>query len=182
MLLTASCATAKLPKVITYDEAAKEVATKQWVVTKVEDEKDFKPGSSEVVPKSSVLTMRVKQPDGTYKEVKKTLTSSQIMIDRNRAAYYARLKSRRDRFRGELKAERKNNYINTRIHETTTENLKVRAKQQSTWWEQNKGLIGLAFGTLIGMAITVGLVYALNKGNGVNSSSNVHVLNKGFRF
>ena len=123
----------------------------------------------------------VKKEDGTeeVKESRKTLTGAYILIDKDRALYYAALKSRRDRLRATLQTSEKQRYIDNRILESTIENLKARAKQQSTWWEKNKGLVGLAFGSLVGMAITVGLVYALNKGQGVSTTSSSL---KGIRF
>lgn len=183
IVLLSSCATTKLPQVVTFDQATKEVEAKSWVPTKIEDEPDFKAGTSEVVKKGTVIVTKttVKNPDGTetVQESRKTLDGARILIDKDRSLYYAALKARRDRLRASLQTAEKQRYIDNRILESTIENLKARAKQQSTWWEKNKGLVGLAFGSLVGMAITVGLVYALNKGQGVNTTSSGL---KGIRF
>jgi len=154
------CASASIPPVKSYEAAKAEVEKRGALVTKpIEERENYKPGKSQVITKDTPAP------------------ENGILINKDKAAYYIAVKSERDRRRKELEAARKNAAIKQIIYESTIEHLKAKALAQSTWWEQNKGLVGFGIGVTVGMAIIVGLVYGLTKGDGVNSSStNAHVL------
>jgi hypothetical protein len=86
----------------------------------------------------------------------------------------AAIKAERDRRRKELEIERKKALIQKRIYESTIDHLKGKLDQRSSWWEQNKGLLGFAIGTTVGMAIVVGIVYALTGGKSP-VTTNTHI-------
>ncbi len=157
---TTSCASVRIPPVKSYEAAKAEVEKRGPLVTKpIEERENYKPGTSQVIVKD------VKAP------------ISGLLINKDKAAYYVAVKAERDRRRKELKAARKNAAIKLLIYESTIEHLKAKALAQSTWWEQNKGLAGFGIGVTVGMAIIVGLVYGLTRGDGLSSSSvNAHVL------
>ena len=154
------CASASIPPVKTYEQAEAEVNKRGPLVTKpIEERENYKPGKSQVIKKDTPAP------------------ENGILIDQDKAAYYVAVKAERDRRLKELEAARKNAAIKQVIYESTIEHLKAKALAQSTWWEQNKGLVGFGIGVTVGMAIIVGLVYGLTRGDGLRSSStNAHVL------
>lgn len=173
LALLPSCAAGKIPPIVTYADAIKEIDGKQLVPPKIEDEKDFQAGTSDPVPTGATITYKDK--DGNVKTI--ITKTGAFVIDRDRASYYAQLKARRDRLRADLETSLKKQYVDRRILESTVENVTARAKAEATWWERNKGLVGLATGTVLGMGIVVGLVYALTRGNGATTTTaNSHIL------
>jgi len=154
------CSTVRIPPVKTYEQAKAEVTKRGPLVTKpIEQREGYKPGKSQVVKKDD---------PAPYKG---------IVIDGDKAAYYIAVKAERDRRRKELEAARKKAAIQEVIRESTIDHLKAKALARGTWWEQNKGLVGFGLGVTVGMAIVVGLVYGLTRGDGVGSSStNAHVV------
>jgi len=158
--LGVGCASVKIPPVKTFEAAKAEVEKRGPQITKpIEERENYKPGKSQVIKKE------VPAPH------------KGILIDGDKAAYYVAVKAERDRRRKELEAARKNAAIKQVIYESTIEHLKAKALARGTWWEQNKGLVGFGIGVTVGMAIIVGLVYGLTRGDGLsNSSTNVHIL------
>ena len=155
----AGCATTKFPPVKTYEQAKKEVEARGSLVSPpIEKREGFKPGKSKKLNPGDAVP---------YKG---------LLADVDKILYYKAIQAERDRRRKELEYERKKSAIQKIIYESTLENLRARAKAQSSWWEQNKGLIGFSIGTAVGMAIVVGILYALTKGDGVNSGTNTHIL------
>jgi hypothetical protein len=154
------CASVNIPPVKSYEAAKAEVEKRGPLVTKpIEERENYKPGKSQVIVKDAVAP------------------HNGILMDKDKAAYYVAIKAERDRRAKELAAARKNAAIKQIIYESTIEHLKAKALAQSTWWEQNKGLVGFGIGVTVGMAIIVGLVYGLTRGDGLsNSSTNTHVL------
>jgi hypothetical protein len=154
------CASANLPPVKTYDQAAKEVTAKGPLVSApIEEREGFKEGTSKVVKKDE------------------TVPSNGILIDKDKAAYYVAIKAERDRRRKELEAARKNLEVQKIIHVSALDHIAAKVKANNTWWERNKGLMGLAFGAVLGIGLTVGILYAVTKGQGTSTSStNTHVL------
>lgn len=166
-----SCTAGKIPPVVTYAQAAKEIEGKELLPTKIEDSKEFKPGTSESLPTGTTIVIKTK--DGQEKTV--VTTSKGFYIDWDRAEYYAALKARRDRLRSDLETSLKKQHIDRRILESTVDHVAAKAEANNNWFERNKGLVGFSIGTAVGMAIVVGLVYALTKGSGT-VSTNAHVV------
>lgn len=156
----AGCASVKIPPVKTYDQAKKEVeAMPPLVSPKVEKREGYKDGNSQAVVKGTVAPY------------------SGLLLDEKRAKRLLAISAERNRRYTELEAARKKHAIQKLIYESALAHLRAKAAARSTWWEENKGLAGLAIGGTIGMAVIVGLVYALTGGNGINSSSvNTHLL------
>lgn len=172
LLLTASCAASKAPEIVSYAKATKEVEGKSYLPKKLEDEKDFRGGTSTPIPKGARITYKGK--DG--KEVVVVAKGTSFVIDKDRAKYYAVLKARRTRLRDDLQTARKKNHVDKRMLTSTMDNLMWKLEKKSTWWQRNKAMVAFVTGTVLGMAIVTGLVYALTKGNGTSTSSNVHLL------
>jgi hypothetical protein len=148
------CATSKLPAVLTYAEAKKRVDAQGSLITPpVEKRKGLKPGTAKKLEKAT---------PAPYKG---------LLLDRDAAAYYPAVEAERNRRRTELEAERKKSAIQKLIYESTIDHLRALAKKQSTWWERNRGLVGFSIGVAIGMGIVVGLLYAITKGQGMNTGS-----------
>jgi hypothetical protein len=148
------CASAKLPAVLTYAEARKRVEAKGALVTPpVEKRKGLKRGSAKKV---------VKNAPAPY---------SGLLLDHDAAAYYPAVEAERDRRRKELEAERKRAAVQKLIYESTIDHLRALTKQQSTWWERNRGLVGFSIGVAVGMGIVVGLLYAITKGTGASTGT-----------
>lgn len=172
LLLTASCAASTAPEIVSYAKAMKEVEGKVYVPKKIEDEKDFQEGASTPIPKGAKITYAGK--DG--QEVAVVAKSTSFVIDKDRAVYYALLKARRTRLRDDLQTASKKGEVDKRILMSTVDNLLWKLEKKSTWWQRNKAMVAFVTGTVIGMAIVTGLVYALTKGNGTSTSTNVHLL------
>lgn len=172
LLLTASCAASKAPEIVSYAKATEEVKGKVFVPKKIEDEKDFRGGTSKPIPKGARITYKGK--DG--KEVVVISKGTRFVIDPDRAKYYALLKARRTRLRDDLQTARKKNVVDKRMLMSTVDNLMWKLEKKSTWWQRNKAMFAFVTGTVLGMAIVTGLIYALTKGNGASTSSNVHLL------
>ena len=156
----ASGCAAKLPPVKTYDQAAKEVMAKGPLVSAaIEKREGFKEGTSKVLKKGTPAP------------------SNGSLIDRDKVVYYIAIKAERDRRRKELEASRKNLEIQKLIHKSALDHIAAKVKANNTWWERNKGLMGLSFGTVIGIGLVVGVLYAVTKGQWMSTSStNTHIL------
>lgn len=154
------CASVKLPPVKTYEQAKKEVeAMPPLVSPKVEVREGYKDGKSQPILKDTPAP------------------HSGILMDEKRTKRLTAIAAERDRRYTELEAARKKAAIQKIIYESTIARLRAQAAAKSTWWEENKGLVGLVIGGAVGMAIVVGLVYGLTGGKGLNSSStNTHIL------
>lgn len=157
---TNGCKTANIPSVLTYEKANKEVDARGPLVSDpIEKREGYKEGTSTVIKKDAPAPHKG------------------ILIDADKAAYYVAVKAERDRRRKELEAARKNLEVQKLIHKSTLEHIVARERAHNTWWERNKGLMGLAFGTTLGIALTVGILYAVTRGSGINTtSSNAHIL------
>jgi len=145
---------------MSYEAAKAEVTKRGPLVTKpIEQRENYLPGKSQVVDVGT---------PAPYKG---------IVIDQDKAAYYIAVKAERDRRLQELEAARTKAAIQQLIADSTIDHLKAKALSQNTWWEQNKGLVGFGIGTTVGMAIIVGLLYGLTRGNGVSTTTtNTHIL------
>ncbi len=153
------CGAGKIPPVKTYAEAKKEVKAKGPLVSPpIEEREGYEDGTSVVIKKGDQAPFKG------------------IVVDAKKAARLAAIKAERDRRRRELQASREKAEIQRRIYESTILHLKAKVDSRNTWWERNKGLMGLTFGVTIGMAIVLGLVYGLTKGQGVTITTNPHAL------
>jgi len=159
-IVSAGCASIKIPPVRTYESAEAEVNKRGPLVTKpIEERENYKPGTSQVIKKDAPAPHKG------------------ILLDEDKATYYVAIKAERDRRLKELEAARKKAAIQQIIADSTISHLSAKALARGTWWEQNKGLVGFGIGVVVGMAIVTGLVYGLTKGSGVSSSStNAHIL------
>ncbi len=157
------CAGVSIPPVKTYEAAKAEVEKRGPLITKpIEQRENYKPGKSQAIPKDTPAPYLG------------------IVMDKDKAEYYIAVKAERDRRRKELEIARKTAAIKQVIYESTIDHLKAKALAQNTWWEQNKGLAGFGIGVTVGMAIIVGLVYGLTRGDGLSSSgTNAYVLSPG---
>lgn len=156
---TSGCKTAAIPPILTYEKASKDVDARGPLVSDpIEKREGYKEGTSTVVQKDTPAPHKG------------------ILIDADKAAYYVAIKAERDRRRKELEAARKNLEVQKLIHKSTLEHIEARERAHNTWWERNKGLMGLAFGTTLGIALTVGILYAVTRGGGVNTTTNTHIL------
>lgn len=158
--LGTGCGTVSVPPVKTYKQAQAEVEKRGPLVTKpIEERENYKPGTSKPIAKDTPAPR------------------NGIIIDKDKAAYYIAIKAERDRRLKELAAARKKAAIQEVIRQSTIHHLEAKLRARATWWEQNKGLVGFGIGVTVGMAIIVGLVYGLTRGDGLsNSSTNTHVL------
>jgi len=153
------CAATALPPVKTYEQAKKEVEARGPLVSKpIEEREGYSEGTSKVV----------KQGDPA--------PHAGMVIDADKARYYIAIKAERDRRRKELEAARVNLEIQKLIHQSALEHIDAKIKANNTWWERNKGLMGLAFGTVIGVGLVVGVLYAVTKGKGASTTTNTHLL------
>lgn len=159
LLALSSCATTSVPPIKTYEQAKKEVDAKGVLVSApIEKREGYPEGKSTVV------------------KVGDASPHAGIVIDADKARYYVAIKAERDRRRAELEAARRNLEIQKVIHQSTLDHIEAKVKAHNTWWECNKGLMGLAFGVTIGVGLVVGVLYAVTKGEGVQANSNTHII------
>ena len=148
-----SCA-AGAPALKTYAQLKAEVEkTGPFIDTKAEVRGKFDPGQFVELKPGDVVPWRG------------------MLFDKNKVLFYEVIAEERDRRRTEVEVERKKASIDKLIYEQSSAYLTYENKKYNSWWERNKGLMGLAVGTILGMAITTGLVYGLTKGKATTSSS-----------
>lgn len=153
------CATTKIPPVKTYEQAKKDVDARGSLVSDpIEAREGYKKGTSTTIVKGAAAPY------------------NGIIMDANKIEYYIAIKAERDRRRKELQAARKNAAIQRVIHQSALEHINAKVKAKSTWWESNKGLMGFAFGTAIGIGLVVGVLYAVTSGKGTTTTTNSHIL------
>jgi hypothetical protein len=153
------CATTKVPPIKTYEEAKKDVEARGALVSDpIETREGYSEGTSVPLLKGAAAP------------------HSGVLLDEAKTRYYIAIKAERDRRRKELEAARKNAAIQEIIHNSALEHIDAKVKANNTWWERNKGLMGLAFGTVIGISLVVGVLYAVTGGKGASTTANAHVL------
>lgn len=147
------CAGTGIPPIVTYEQAKQQVDKGPALIDPpIEERQMQKEGETRPIDKGEAAL-----ENGHW-------------IDQDKGNYYKLIKAERDRVRMELEAARKKEAVQKIIYESTIEHIKAKAEKRNTWWEQNKGIVGLAFGTTVGMAIVTGLVYALTKGKAVEQN------------
>jgi len=173
----ASCATTKIPPILTYEEAKKQVdALGDQLSPTIEIREGFSPGAKpESVTTGTEFTVPASSTDAskTFR-----LEKPGLLIDESTIKYLTAIHGERDRRRQELESAYRSAEIKKRIYESTIEHFKAREASRGTWWEQNKGIVGLALGTTIGMAIVVGILYAVTGGKSISVNTQATVLNR----
>ena len=148
------CATPSIPPIKTYEQAKKDVEAQGALVSDpIEVREGYSSGSSTAILKGSAAP------------------HNGLLLDETKARYYVAIKAERDRRRKELEAARKNAAIQKAIYDSSLEHIQAKVKANDTWWERNKGLMGLAFGTVLGVGLVVGVLYAVTGGKGASTAT-----------
>lgn len=151
-ILVSGCA-AKLPPVKTYEEAAREVAARGPLVSPpIEQREGYEDGTSVTIDKDQPAPFKG------------------ILLDATKVTKHVAIKAERDRRRAELEAITKKAEIQKIIYESAIERLRAIAESRKSWWDNNKGIVGLVIGTTVGMAIVVGIMYAITGGKSLQTT------------
>jgi hypothetical protein len=154
-----------LPKIKSYEEAAREVEARGPLVSApVEQREGYEEGKSEPIQRDQAAPY------------------SGILMDEKKATRLAAIKAERDRRRAELEAITKKAEIQKLIYESTVEHLKAKLEAKASWWERYKLFVGFGVGTVLGMAIVTGLTYGLTRGKGIDTGSSSQKLINFSRF
>jgi hypothetical protein len=94
-----------------------------------------------------------------------------LLLNPQAWALYSAFKTDRDKFRTELEIEKKRAAVEAVLTTQTIAGLRYQLNSSSTWWSRNKGIMGFAIGTTLGMAITTAIVYALTRGKAIETST-----------
>lgn len=153
------CATTSLPKLKTYEEAAREVDARGSLVSPpVEQREGYEEGKSETIQKD--------QP-ASY---------SGILMDEKKASKLIAIRAERDRRRVELEAISRKAEIQKLVYESAIDHLKARLDAKASWWDRNKLFVGFSLGAVLGMVIVTGLTYGLSRGRGLSTGSTAQSL------
>lgn len=123
------------------------------------------------------VEQREKLKPGTARAIKKGEPAPQdgILIDSDKAVLYKAIQAERDRRRTELEAERLRQRTQGVIYKAAVKRLEEETKR--SWWDRHKGGVLFAVGATVGMAIVLGVLYAVTRGQGAaTSSTNAHVV------
>jgi hypothetical protein len=82
----------------------------------------------------------------------------------------------RKRLRTELEAERLRARTKQIINDAAYKRLAEETR--STWWDRNGGSALFATGAAVGMAIVLGVMYAITGGKSVDTNANSHIISK----
>lgn len=117
------------------------------------------------------IEKRMKLEGGKAAGVKKgePAPHSGVVLDFTKSEEYLAIKAERDRLREELRAARLAKGTTKIIMDATVQRLKEEVKR--TWWERNRGVVGLVLGIVLGTSVTVGLVYGLSRGQGISTTT-----------
>jgi len=149
----AGCAKVYKTKVPTYEEARQQVMKGGPLVDKpveVREAELFKDGKQQSISKDSPAPY------------------TGVLVNNPKAREIIAVTAERDRLRKELEAARTTKAITKIIYEATMQRLKEEVDR--TWWERNRGLVGLVVGIIGGGALVLGVLYAVTKGNGVTTA------------
>lgn len=127
-------------------------------------------GQAAGLPEGTVIT--IIDPKDHAKRI--TIKWGAVVLDEKKAAEVRAVRIQRDLLLKKLEAEKVNNQATKIIYKAGLEKAREAAKR--TWWERNKGSVGIVLGGMIGMGILTGLLYALTKGSGVTVNTNAYVL------
>lgn len=97
-----------------------------------------------------------------------------ILINNPKAEELIAIKAERAKLRKLLESSRLQLGTMKIIYEATMGRLKQEVKR--TWWEKNRGIVGLVIGIVVGVGTTIGLVYALTRGNAISTTTNSRLL------
>lgn len=152
-LLSSGCS-AQAPALKTYEQIKAEIEKSgSFVDPKIEIKNKLSPGTSDVVAEG------------------KPSPKSGIVYDRDKVIFYEAIASERDRLHAQLEVIAKKAAIDKAIYEQTITHLNFQLSERKTWWEKNKGTVGICVGIVLGIGLTTGLVYGLTRGSGINQSS-----------
>jgi len=131
-------------------------------------------GRTGAVPVNSPAKVWSKDKDG--KKIQVSAPWGAVVIDEKKTAEIAAIKAQRDRLLKDLQAERLRARTKEVIYKAALEAAKEKAER--TWWERNKAIVAGSVFLTIGVAATVGLVYALTKGSGITINTNPAILRR----
>jgi hypothetical protein len=172
VLVGCSSSSKKGTTIPTYEKVKKDILAKGPLVKpKVETQHPWlKGGKARGVFKGE--TVQTVDPKDKTKKV--PVVWGAVVIDAKKAAELKAIKDQRDLLLKKLEATKLQRDANKIIYDAALQKAKEAAKR--TWWERNKGVVGLAVGGTIIGGLVIGLVYALTRGNGITVNTNAHVL------
>lgn len=154
-LLLVGCAKPKKTKLPTYEEARQQ-ALKEAPYT-------LKP----IELRSSLKCDE--KPTPVHQQDILNLPYSGLLFTEKRAECLRAQIAERDRLRAELEAERLRARTKEIINDAAYKRLAEETK--SSWWDKNGGNILFASGAAVGMAIVLGVMYAITGGKSLNTST-----------
>lgn len=157
------CPSLKKSKVPTYEEARAQALKESPFTLKPIEERnqDFKCDE---------------KPEPVHKVDHPGLPHSGLLFTEKRAECVQAQVAERKRLRTELEAERLRARTKQIINDAAYKRLAEETK--STWWDRNGGSVLFATGAAVGMAIVLGVMYAITGGKSVDAGANSHVLSK----
>jgi hypothetical protein len=160
LILQTSCATSGGIKVPTYEEAkAQALKEAPFVMPKIEDRKKLKCDD-----KSAALA----------KDVNKGIPFTGVLVTNDKAECLIARTAERDRLRIELEAERLRARTKEIINDAAMKRIAEETKQ--SWWDRYGGGVLFATGAAVGMAIIIGVMYALTGGKSLNAGTQARIL------
>lgn len=92
-----------------------------------------------------------------------------VLLNNAKTEELLAIRAEREKLRKLLEASRLQHGTSKIIYEATLERLKQEAER--SWWEKNRGVVGLVIGMVLGIGTTVGLIYALTRGNALSTDT-----------
>ena len=155
--LLSGCVQPKTTKIPTYEEARTQ-ALKQGPFIQPPTEKRHNLNC-----KDKPVTLK-KNPE-------KGIPFTGNLITNDKAECLVAVKAERDRLRKELDAERLRATTRKIINDAAYKNLAEQTKR--SWWDRHGGSVLFAAGAAVGMAIVIGVLYAITGGKNVTVNSHV---------
>lgn len=114
------------------------------------------------------------KPKVVHKKDHPNLPHSGLLFTEQRAECIQAQAAERKRLRTELEAERLRAKTKQIINDAAYKRLAE--ETESTWWDRNGGGVLFATGAAVGMAIVLGVLYAITGGKSVETTVNSHVI------
>ncbi len=92
-----------------------------------------------------------------------------VLLSLRKAEELVAVKAERTRLRKELEATRLQLGTSKIIYDAIVQRLKEEVRR--SWWERNKGIVGLVLGIVVGGALVLGVMYAVTRGQGISTNS-----------